>query len=158
MFQTISGRNISIHIKGLVKAVEKIKNLYEKNKEIISYLIFGILTTLVNFIVYYITATVLGVDPVIGNIIAWFISVLFAYITNRIFVFRSERNGFKGILSEMAAFFLARIASAVFCDVGTFALMVKVFGINDYISKIVTQVMVVIMNYVLSKLVIFRKK
>lgn len=137
--------------------MEKIKELYLEYKEIINYIIFGGLTTVVNFISYFMIARIFNIDEVISNIISWFISVLFAYVTNKIFVFESEKNGFKEVLIEMTSFFLARILSGTCCDVGTFALMVKVFNINDVIAKIITQVMVVVMNYILSKLVIFRK-
>ncbi len=137
--------------------MEKIKELYLKYKEIINYIIFGGLTTIVNFVVYFISAKLLVIDEVISNIIAWFISVLFAYITNKIFVFESKKSGFKDIIIEMTSFFLARVLSGICCDIGTFALMIKVFNINDAIAKIVTQIMVIIMNYLLSKLVIFRK-
>ncbi len=138
--------------------MEKIKELYSKNKELVNYVIFGGLTTLVNFICYFISTKLFSVDEVISNGIAWFVSVLFAYITNKIFVFESEKSGFKEIAIEMTTFFLSRVFSGICCDVGTFALMVKVFNINDVIAKIVTQIMVIVMNYVLSKLVIFRKK
>lgn len=138
--------------------MKKIKEIYTKYKEIINYLVFGVLTTLVNFVTYFITAKIIGIDEVISSGISWFCSVLFAYITNKIFVFESKTKGIKEVAKEISSFFLARILSGIFCDVGTFAIMVKVFNINDIISKFVTQVMVVIMNYILSKLVIFRKK
>lgn len=138
--------------------MKKIKEIYTKYKEIINYLVFGVLTTLVNFVTYFITAKIIGIDEVISSGISWFCSVLFAYITNKIFVFESKTKGIKEVAKEISSFFLARILSGICCDVGTFAIMVKVFNINDIISKFVTQVMVVIMNYILSKLVIFRKK
>ena len=138
--------------------MQKIKELYFKYKEIINYVIFGGLTTVVNFISYFIIARIFNIDEVVSNAIAWFISVLFAYITNKIFVFESKTHGIKEFLKEMISFFLARIISGILCDVGTFALMVKVLHINDIFSKIVTQVMVVVVNYIFSKLVIFKNK
>ena len=138
--------------------MEKIKELYNKYKEMINYVIFGGLATVVNFITYLISTKIFGIDAVISSGIAWFFSVLFAYITNRIFVFESKTKGIKEILKEMTSFFLARILSGALCDVGAFAVMVNVFNINDIIAKIVTQVVVVIVNYVFSKLIIFRKK
>ena len=95
---------------------------------------------------------------VISSGLSWFFSVLFAYITNKLFVFESKTETKKSFIREIVSFFLARILSGILCDVGTFALMVNVFDINDIFSKIVTQVMVIIVNYVLSKLVIFKKK
>lgn len=138
--------------------MEKIKELYKKYKEILNYLIFGVLSTIVNFVTYYIVAKLIGIDEVVSSGISWFCSVLFAYITNKIFVFESKTYGVKELAKEVTTFFLARIASGILCDVGTFALMVKVVHINDIISKFVTQVMVVIVNYIFSKLIIFRKK
>ena len=138
--------------------MEKIKEQYFKYKEIINYLVFGGLATVVNFVTYFIVARLMGIDEVLSSGISWFFSVLFAYITNKLFVFESKTDGIKAVLIEMGSFFLARIVSGILCDVGTFALMVKVFNINDLFAKIVTQIMVVIVNYVFSKLIIFRKK
>ena len=138
--------------------MEKIKEQYFKYKEIINYLVFGGLATVVNFVTYFIVARLIGIDEVLSSGISWFFSVLFAYITNKLFVFESKTDGIKAVLIEMSSFFLARIVSGILCDVGTFALMVKVFNINDLFAKVVTQVMVVIVNYVFSKLIIFRKK
>lgn len=138
--------------------MNKIKELYIKYKEVINYLVFGGLSTAVNFVSYYIAARLLGIEEVTSSGISWFCSVLFAYITNKIFVFESKTDTKKAFFKEMISFFLARILSGILCDVGTFALMVKVFNINDIIAKIVTQVMVVIVNYIFSKLIIFKKK
>ena len=135
-----------------------IKGLYYQYKEVINYLIFGGLATVVNFVSYYIAARTLGIDEVVSSGISWFCSVLFAYITNKLFVFESKTDSKKGILKEMISLFLARVLSEIFCDVGTFAIMVKVLHINDIFSKIVTQVMVIIVNYVFSKFFIFKKK
>ena len=134
-----------------------IKGLYLNYKEVINYLVFGGLTTIVNFVAYCIFARVIGIDEVLSSGIAWVCGVIFAYVTNKIFVFDSKTETKKELLKECASFFLARIVSGITCDVGTFALMVKVFHINDIVSKIVTQVMVVIVNYVFSKFVVFRK-
>ena len=137
--------------------MKKILELYKKYKEIINYMIFGGLATLVNFISYYIIARTLNVDEVISSGLSWFCAVLFAYVTNKLFVFESRKNTKKEMIKEMISFFLARILSGALCDVGTFALMVKVLNINDIIAKLVTQVMVVIVNYIFSKL-IFKKE
>ena len=137
--------------------MKKILELYKKYKEIINYMIFGGLATLVNFISYYIFAKTLNVDEVISSGLSWFCAVLFAYVTNKLFVFESRKNTKREMIKEMISFFLARILSGALCDVGTFALMVKVLNINDIIAKLVTQVMVVIVNYIFSKL-IFKKE
>ena len=126
--------------------MKKILELYKKYKEIINYMIFGGLATLVNFISYYIFAKTLNVDEVISSGLSLFCAVLFAYVTNKLFVFESRKNTKREMIKEMISFFLARILSGALCDVGTFALMVKVLNINDIIAKLVTQVMVVIVN------------
>lgn len=140
------------------KMLIKIKELYLKYKEVINYLVFGGLATVVNFVSYFIFARLLGVEEVISSGLSWFCSVLFAYITNKLFVFESKTENLKTFFKEMISFFVARIVSGALCDVGTFAVMVKVLHINDIFSKIVTQVMVIIMNYFFSKLIVFKKK
>ena len=144
--------------KGMDFKMKKIKELYLRYKEIINYLFFGGCTTIVNFISYYIPARIIGIDEVISNSIAWCISVLFAYVTNKIFVFSSKKENLVGILKEMFSFIFARLFTGALCDIGLFALMINILGINDIVSKITTQILVVILNYVLSKLVIFKKE
>lgn len=138
--------------------INKGKDLYIKYKEVINYLVFGVLSTIVNFVSYFIAARLCGIDEVVSSGISWFCSVTFAYITNKLWVFDSKTNTFTAFLKEMVMFYLARVASGALCDVGTFAIMVKVLKINDVIAKLVTQVMVVIVNYIFSKLIVFRKK
>lgn len=138
--------------------MEKIKELYLKYKEIINYLFFGGCTTIVNFISYYIPARIIEIDEIISNVIAWCVSVLFAYITNKLFVFSSKTESLTQTIKEMFSFIFARLFTGVLCDVSLFALMIYVLHINDIVSKITTQVIVVVLNYVLSKLVIFKKK
>lgn len=138
--------------------INTIKGLYLEYKEIINYSIFGVLSTVVNFASYFIFAKLFHIDEVVSSGLSWFCAVLFAYITNKIFVFESKTKTVKEFIKEMMSFFACRVLSGILCDVGTFALMVKVLNINDIIAKIVTQIMVVILNYVLSKLVIFKKK
>jgi len=135
-----------------------IKNLYLKYREIINYLICGGLSTIVNFVSYYIFARVFKIDEVVSSSLSWVAAVIFAYIVNKIFVFESKTNGIKGLMKEFGSFIACRIISGITCDIGTFALMVKVMHINDIVSKIVTQIMVIVLNYVFSKLIIFKKK
>ncbi len=137
---------------------EKIIELYKKYKEIIVYLVFGVLSTIVNFVSYFIFARLIGIDEVISSGLSWLCAVIFAYITNKIFVFNSKTTTLKDLIKEAITFASCRVLSGILCDVGTFGVMVKVFKINDIIAKVITQVMVVILNYVLSKLVIFKKK
>lgn len=121
-------------------------------KELILYVVFGVLTTVVNILAYVVFAKFLNVDYIISNIIAWFLSVLFAYITNRIWVFESKSSN---ILKEISLFFGGRLFSGV-VDTSLLYLMVDILLIGDFVSKVVTQVIVVILNYVISKLVVFK--
>ena len=138
--------------------IKTIIGLYFTYKEVINYLIFGVLCTVVNFVAYFLFAKIFIVEEVASSGLSWFFAVLFAYITNKLFVFDSKTNTKKEFFKEIVSFFLARILSGILCDVGTFALMVKIFNINDIFSKIVTQFMVIIVNYVFSKIFIFKKQ
>lgn len=122
-------------------------------KELVSYVIFGILTTLVNIILYYIFADLLFFNYLISNIVAWIGSVVFAYVTNRIWVFESKNNN---ILKEISLFFGGRLFTGII-DSALMILFIEFLLINDFTSKIVIQIIVVILNYVLSKLVIFKQ-
>lgn len=132
-----------------------IKELIKKYKEIIMYLIFGILTTLVNIVSFYIMDKC-NINLYVNNTIAWILSVLFAYITNKLFVFESKSLEPKVVLKEGLSFFGFRLIS-YFMDMFCIFIMVDVFSINKMISKIVGNIIVIIANYIFSKLFIFRK-
>jgi putative flippase GtrA len=121
-------------------------------RELIAYIFFGVLTTAVNIITYFLFADVFTVNYLISNIIAWFVSVLFAYVTNRIWVFESRSSD---IIKEISLFFGGRLFSGI-VDTGLLYVMVDILTIGDFISKITTQIIVVILNYVISKLVVFK--
>ena len=122
------------------------------DRELILYVVFGAFTFFVNVITYFLFEEVLGVNYLISNVIAWFFSVLFAYITNRIWVFESKSPD---ILKEMALFFGGRIFSGA-VDTGLMYLFIDILAIGDLISKIVVQVIVIILNYIFSKLIVFK--
>lgn len=118
-------------------------------KEALLYLIFGGLTTVLNIITYYLFVSV-GVDYKIATTVAWFVSVLFAFFTNKSYVFKSSRS----IYREIGPFFGARILSYLM-DLGMMVLLIDVAQQDDMLAKIVTNVLVVVFNYVASKMVIF---
>lgn len=133
--------------------------IYQKYKEIILYLIFGVLTTLISLVTYYIlVSTILNPDKAfelqLANIISWIVSVLFAYITNRRYVFESKNKNKK---KEISKFFLSRIMTLIM-DMLIMFIGVTVLKGNDKIIKILSQVVVIIANYLLSKLMVFKKK
>lgn len=122
------------------------------DRELFLYVVFGTLTFFVNILVYFFFEGVLGVNYIISNILAWFFSVLFAYVTNRIWVFESKSTN---ILKEMSLFFGGRIFSGV-VDTGLMYLFIDIMSLGDTFSKIVVQIIVVILNYVFSKLIVFK--
>ena len=123
------------------------------DKELVLYVVFGAFTTLVNIVSYFFFENVLGINYLISNVLAWFFSVLFAYVTNRIWVFESKS---KNILKEMSLFFGGRIFSGA-VDTGLMYLFIDILAIGDFISKIIIQIIVIILNYVFSKLIVFKK-
>ena len=131
---------------------------YHKYKEIINYLIVGVLTTVVSLVSYYIiVSTVLNpnnaIELQIANIFSWICAVAFAYVTNRIFVFESKNPN---KLKELTSFVGARLLT-LGLDMFIMFLMVTLLHINDKIAKLVVQVVVTIANYVFSKLLVFKK-
>ena len=136
-----------------------IKSLYKKHKEVINYLIFGLLTTAVSLGVYYgSTATFLNPnDPgqlQAANVISWILSVTFAYIVNRKYVFESKN---KNIIVEAAGFYAARLAT-LGIDMALMFLFVSTLGMNDKVAKIIVQVVIIASNYLISKFIIFRRR
>ena len=129
------------------------KNIIQKNKEIIMYLVFGVLTTVVNIVVYYIFSNLLHMNYLFSNAMAWFLSVLFAYVTNRKYVFDSKNNQ---IIKESISFFGSRLATGIM-DMMLMWFLVNFNIVNDVVAKVVVNVIVVILNYILSKLVVFKK-
>lgn len=136
--------------------MKKILELYKKYKEIINYIIFGGLTTVVNFAVYFTCIDLFNIHYLVSNVIAWFLSVVFAYVTNRLFVFEKVNFSITGIIREIVLFFGARLLSGAI-ETGSLFIMVDLAGLSDKISKIIVAVVVVILNYVFSKLVVFKK-
>ena len=140
--------------------MEKVKELIKKvgTKEVILYVVFGVLTTVVSLVTYYICVeTFLNAENAIqlqiANIIAWIVSVAFAYITNRKFVFESTN---KNKLSEATKFVTSRIATLLM-DMLIMFLGVTVLKLNDGIIKIISQVIVIVANYPFSKIFVFKK-
>lgn len=137
--------------------MEKIIQLLKKYKSVIMYLIFGVLTTLVNIIAYWLCAHIIGLATMPSTVIAWALAVLFAYVTNRKWVFDSQSVKTAEIIVECAKFFLARLATGV-VDWLCMFVFVDILMQNDIIVKIAANIIVIVLNYVASKLIIFKKK
>ena len=133
------------------------KKLWKKYKEIVLYLIFGGGTTLVNIVVYYACAHLLQQNTVISTGIAWLLSVLFAYVTNKIWVFESKTHTMSEVLREVISFFSCRLLTGLL-DIAIMFVCVDVLKWNDLIVKILSNVIVIVLNYVASKLIIFARK
>ena len=132
------------------------KAMIEKYKDIIPYAIFGVLTTLVNILAYWLFAHPLRLSVMASTVIAWICSVLFAYITNRKWVFHSEAMGSAAILKEMISFFACRLLTGV-VDWLCMLIFVDLLFWNDMVIKVCANILVIILNYVASKMVIFKK-
>ena len=136
--------------------LQKIRSLVEKYWDILSYLFFGVLTTVVNYMIYLPVYNLGGLSAAASNIIAWVGAVIFAYLTNKPFVFRSHDWSAKTVIPELTKFVSCRVASGAMETVILF-LAVDFLNWNGNIWKLVTQVLVVILNYVGSKLLVFKK-
>ncbi|MBR0282162.1 MAG: GtrA family protein [Oscillibacter sp.] len=137
--------------------MEKLKALYTRYQDVIPYLFFGVCTTLVNMAAYWVAAYPLGLGVTASTVIAWVLAVLFAYVTNRRWVFHSEARTASEIGREIVSFFSCRLATGL-VDLGCMFLFVDVLRCNDLIIKALDNVLVVVLNYVASKLLIFRKR
>ena len=138
--------------------------LFKKYKGVILYIFFGGLTTVVDwsvsFALYYVWGDAIEATPWLihgANVIAWVAAVAFAYVTNRIWVFESKRRGFGPIVGEIAAFAGGRVFTLLLQEI-LMAVFFTWLGFNEYLVKIVAAVLVVILNYFISKIFVFRKK
>ena len=122
------------------------------DRELVLYVVFGAFTFLVNIVTYFLFQSVMGINYLVSNVLAWFFSVLFAYITNRTWVFESKSPE---ILKEMSLFFGGRIFSGV-VDTVLMYLFIDVLVLGNTFSKIVVQIIVIVLNYVFSKLIVFK--
>lgn len=135
----------------------RIKKIINRYKDILAYIFFGVCTTVVNIIVYWIAAHLLNCGTTGSTIIAWIVAVLFAYVTNRNWVFQSSADGYIYILKEMMAFFLCRLTTGLL-DVICMYIFVELMQWNDMVVKCLSNLAVIVLNYVASKLIIFKTK
>lgn len=135
----------------------------KKHRSVILYVIFGGMTTVidwtVSFLLYYFWGEAIDATPILlhgANVIAWVAAVTFAYVTNRSWVFDSKRRGFVPIVCELAAFAGGRVLTLLLQEIimGVFCTWL---GLNEYLFKLIAAVLVVILNYFISKLLVFRK-
>ncbi len=139
--------------------MKKLKELFKKYQEIINYLVIGVLTTIVSLLTYYLLVyTILDPNKALelqcANIISWILSVTFAYFTNRIYVFKTNN---KISLKEAISFYLSRVTTLLL-DMGLMYIFVSVLKYNDKLIKLVVQFIVIILNYILSKFIVFKEQ
>ena len=137
--------------------IQKIKALIQQYWDVLTYLIFGVLTTVVNYLVYLPVYNLLGLSAALSNAIAWVVAVAFAYLTNKPFVFKSHDWSVKTVIPELTKFIGTRLGSG---GLETLVLLVFVDILrgNGNVWKLLTSVLVVVLNYIGSKLLVFRKK
>lgn len=137
--------------------MNKMIALLKKHEEVVSYLFFGGLTTVVNYLVYLPCYNLLRFSGTVSNVIAWIAAVAFAYLTNKPFVFKSHDWSAKTVLPELTKFVGCRVGSGL-VETAVIFLTVDWLGLNGNLIKVATSVLVVVLNYIGSKLVVFRKK
>ena len=136
--------------------IRKIQALFSKSHDILVYLIFGVLTTVVNYLVYLPCYNLLHLSSALSNVIAWAAAVAFAFVTNKPFVFRSHDWSAKTVIPELTRFIGTRLGSGGLETLILF-LTVDWLELNGSVWKLVTSVLVVVLNYIGSKLLVFRK-
>lgn len=136
--------------------MEWLKATVEKHRDVLLYLFFGVLTTVVNYVVYLPCYNVLGLSGSVSNVIAWVGAVAFAYLTNKPFVFRSYDWSAKTVIPELTKFVGCRIGSGAL-ETAIILVTVDWLGWNGNAMKLLTSVLVVVLNYIGSKLLVFRK-
>lgn len=137
--------------------VRRIMDLIKTHWEIVSYLLFGVLTTLVNYAVYLPLYNLAGLSATVSNVIAWVAAVAFAFLTNKPWVFGSHDWRLRVVLPELGKFLGCRIGSGL-AETAILFLAVDLLAWNGNLWKVLTSVLVVILNYVGSKLLVFKKK
>lgn len=141
--------------------MNNIINLYKKYQEIINYLIVGVLTTVVSIVTYFLFSLVLDIENnilfILANVLSWICAVIFAYVTNKKFVFNTTTSNKKEEIKVFSMFVSSRITTLLI-ELAFMFITVKVMLINDKIAKVVAQFIVIVLNYILSKLFVFKKK
>ena len=136
--------------------MKKILELVKKHWDVVAYLFFGVLTTAVNYAVYLPCYNWLGLSGAVSNVIAWAVAVAFAYLTNKPWVFKSHDWSAKVVVPELAKFVACRVASGAL-ETGIIFVFVDLMGFDGNLFKLITSVLVVILNYIGSKLLVFKK-
>ena len=136
--------------------MNKIIEALRKNKQLLLYLFFGICTTAINTICYWLLYDALTLINIVSTILAWLAAVLFAFVTNKVFVFESKRTNTTDRINEVISFFGCRLLTGIL-DVAIMAFAVDMLQWNGLLWKLISNIIVTIINYIASKYLIFRK-
>ncbi|WP_235665970.1 GtrA family protein [Clostridioides difficile] len=131
--------------------------ILKKHLETILYLFFCALTVFINIITYLFFTRIIHSTFLLSYSLSWSIAVLFSYITNKFFVFKSEKTEFLFLLKEFVSFLSCRLFSG-FIEILLMYLMIDLFSLNDILVKIGTNIIVIILNFVFSKVVVFKHR
>lgn len=129
--------------------------ILKKHKETILYLFFGAFTTLVNIVSYLFFTRVILFNFMVANVFSWILAVLFAYVTNKFFVFESKRVEIRFLFKEFLSFVSFRLLSGVI-EMVIMYIMIDLLFVNDVIVKVFTNIVVIVLNYLFSKMIIFK--
>lgn len=130
---------------------------YKKYKEVLLYLFFGVCTSVISILSYSIADVLLGINELIANIVSWILAVLFAFFTNRIWVFQSETHSGREFVIQLANFFGGRVVTLIIEEV-LILVFIIILGFPSIPVKVAAQIVVIVLNYIISKLWVFKKK
>lgn len=136
--------------------IKFILGLMKKYQSLISYAVFGVLTTVVNIVTYSVCYHRMGIGNTLSNVIAWILAVAFAYVTNKLWVFDSKSWKPQVLKREIIAFVSCRLATGIL-DIAIMFVCVDLLGMHAMLMKIISNILVIVLNYVFSKLIIFKK-
>ncbi len=139
------------------KKLLRIYDIFSRYREIIMYLIFGSLTFLINVASYILFYSGCKMHELLANVLSWIIAVLFAYITNKKYVFKSKAKSFNDIFFELCTFCGGRLFTLAFEELHMF-IFVTYLAYNSVLMKIIAQFIVIILNYIISKMFVFKNK
>lgn len=157
MHKSMGGRMSALFTKMLERwNLARIRILFEKYHNLITYLFFGALTTLVNFLVYFPLYNWVNLSGTFSNILAWFAAVAFAFLTNKPFVFQSNDWSSKTVVPELIKFVGCRISSGLLETISIYFFVDMLLWNGNWV-KIAVSILVVVLNYVFSKMLVFKK-
>ena len=140
-----------------MKLLAPLRPFYRRYREALLYLFFGALATLLSIGLFWLLTRCMAVPPLWANVVTWVLCVAFAYVTNRTWVFEQKAKGGRDVAREAGAFALGRLATLGMEELMLWA-GIDLLGIDSMVVKVVAQVAVIVVNYVISKLLVFRKK